>query len=412
MEVYSLLELNQYIKQVIALNFVDTLWISCEISSFNESRGHAYLDLVEKDETTDQVKAMISAVIWFRDFSFLRKKLGPIADKVLKEGMQVKLKVEVDFHERFGMKLVIKDIDPSYTYGQLAIQREKVIEQLRQEGRMNLNNGIIFPTLTQRIAVISSDTAAGYQDFIQQLQQNQYGYAFKSQLFPAAMQGQRTEMEVVSQLKDIASLGTYDVVVITRGGGSKLDLSSFDSYGIAKQISEMPIPVITGIGHDIDLSIADMVSSIALKTPTAVANFLIDHHASFENLLYDQAIKLKLAVQQRFKNLDEYLNQFRKQLKVSLDHRLSAKLDQIQNIDKEILTLLKSRLKRERDQLANWEQQNRLIAPDRLLKKGYSIVRFKGKLIDSVESIKEGDQIETTLVDGAIQSIVKGKSHE
>ena len=185
MEVYSLLELNQYIKQVIALNFVDTLWISCEISSFNESRGHAYLDLVEKDETTDQVKAMISAVIWFRDFSFLRKKLGPIADKVLKEGMQVKLKVEVDFHERFGMKLVIKDIDPSYTYGQLAIQREKVIEQLRQEGRMDLNNGIRFPTLTQRIAVISSDTAAGYQDFIQQLQQNQYGYAFKSSTFPS-----------------------------------------------------------------------------------------------------------------------------------------------------------------------------------------------------------------------------------
>lgn len=412
MEVYSLLELNQYIKQVIALNFVDTLWISCEISSFNESRGHAYLDLVEKDETTDQVKAMISAVIWFRDFSFLRKKLGPIADKVLKEGMQVKLKVEVDFHERFGMKLIIKDIDPSYTYGQLAIQREKVIEQLRQEGRMDLNNGIIFPTLTQRIAVISSDTAAGYQDFIQQLQQNQYGYAFKSQLFPAAMQGQRTEMEVVSQLKDIASLGTYDVVVITRGGGSKLDLSSFDSYGIAKQISEMPIPVITGIGHDIDLSIADMVSAVALKTPTAVANFLIDHHASFENLLYDQAIKLKLAVQQRFRSLDEYLNQFRKQIKVSLDHRLSAKLDQIQSINKEIPALLKSRIKRESDQLANWEQQNRLIAPDRLLEKGYSIVRFNGKLIDSIENLKEGDQIETTLVDGEIQSIVKAKIHE
>lgn len=412
MEVYSLLELNQYIKQVIALNFVDTLWISCEISSFNESRGHAYLDLVEKDETTDQVKAMISAVIWFRDFSFLRKKLGPIANKVLKEGMQVKLKVEVDFHERFGMKLIIKDIDPSYTYGQLAIQREKVIEQLRQEGRMDLNNGIIFPTLTQRIAVISSDTAAGYQDFIQQLQQNQYGYAFKPQLFPAAMQGQRTEMEVVSQLKDIASLGTYDVVVITRGGGSKLDLSSFDSYGIAKQISEMPIPVITGIGHDIDLSIADMVSAVALKTPTAVANFLIDHHSSFENLLYDQAIKLKLAVQQRFRSLDEYLNQFRKQIKVSLDHRLSAKLDQIHSVNKEIPSLLKSRIQRERDQLANWEQQNRLIAPDRLLKKGYSIVRFNGKLIDSIENIKEGDQIETTLVDGEIQSTVKAKSHE
>lgn len=409
MEVYSLYELNQYIKQVIALNFVDTMWISCEISSFNESRGHAYLDLVEKDESTDQVKAMMSGVIWFREYSFLRKKLGAIADKVLKEGMQVKLKVEIDFHERFGMKLVIKDIDPSYTYGQLAIQREKVIEQLRLEGRMDLNNGLIFPTRVQKIAVISSDTAAGYQDFIQQLQQNQYGYAFEPQLFPAAMQGQRTEMEVVSQLKEIAQLAYFDVVIITRGGGSKLDLSSFDAYGIAKQISEMPIPVITGIGHDIDLSIADMVASVSLKTPTAIANFLIDHHASFESLLFDQAIKIKLAAQQRFKAIEEYLNQYQKQVQTSLSHRLSIQLEYLNRIDSEIPGLLHRRIKHEREQLDNWEQQNRLIAPERLLGKGYSIVRLNGQIIDTVKEIKAGDKIETALTDGTFISTINSK---
>lgn len=406
MEVYSLYELNQYIKQVIALNFVDTIWISCEISSINTSRGHCYLELVEKDELTDQVKAKISAVMWYRDYSFITKKLGKIADQVLQDGMLVKLKVEVDFHERYGIKLLVKDIDPSFTYGQLAIQREKIIERLNKEGRMDLNNGLPFPTVVQKCAIISSDTAAGFQDFMQQLQNNQYGFAFSCELFPAAMQGQRTEMEVISQLKTISALESYDVIIITRGGGSKLDLSAFDSYEIAKQISETPIPVITGIGHDIDQSIADMVSAISLKTPTAVANFLIDHNASFENELYDIAMNLKLTIQNRFKQIDSFLSNYNSTIKNGLLNHTNRKRENLDRLKHDMYSISKNKINLARQQITSWEEMNQYFKPEKLLKKGYSITKINGKLIDKSSDLKKGDKITTEFKDGNINSIV------
>ncbi len=406
MEVYSLYELNQYIKQVVALNFVDSLWISCEISQISESRGHCYLDLIEKDADTNQVKAMISAVMWFREYQFIRKKLGPIADKVLQDGMEVKLKVEVDFHERFGIKLLIKDIDPSYTYGQLAIQREQIIERLRKEGRMELNKAIYFPSVIQRCAIISSHSAAGYQDLTQHLLKNDYGYSFHYDLFPAAMQGARTEMEVVSQLRDIEEASNYQIAIITRGGGSKLDLSAFDSYAIAKQISEMTIPVITGIGHDIDLSIADMVSALSLKTPTAVANFLVDHNASYESALYDIAIQIKLATQERLKRINEHLNQSMQLNEQVAKNRIGHTKDRLDRLAIDIPQLAKNRIKQMERQLDNWEDINRLIHPDNLLQKGYSIT-MKGKMyIHASSQLKKGDEITTKFKDGTISSTV------
>ena len=406
MEVYSLYELNQYIKQVIALNFVDVIWISCEISSFSESRGHCYLDLVEKDDETDQVKAMMSAAIWYRDYMFIRKKLGLIADKILQNGMQVKLKVELDFHERYGLKLVIKDIDPSYTYGQLAIQREQIINKLNEEGRMHLNSGLEFPRIIQHCAVISSDTAAGYQDFINHLNDNNYNYAFRAQLFTAAMQGTRTEMEVVSQLREIDQSGKFQIAIITRGGGSKLDLSAFDSYAIAKQISEMSIPVITGIGHDIDLSIADMVSALSLKTPTAVANFLIDHNAAFESELYDIAIQIKLKVQNRFKQTDQFLNHFKNQAESSLKNILKNKMELVNRLKQDIPERAKLALKNKELQLDNWLKINQLLDPKKLLQKGYSITSVNGSVVDSAKSLKKGVTLTTQFKDGTIESEV------
>lgn len=407
MEVYSLHELNQYIKQVVALNFVDSLWISCEISQINESRGHCYLELIEKDEETNQVKAMISAAMWFREYNFIKKKLGPIADKVLQDGMQVKLKVEVDFHERFGIKLIVKDIDPSYTYGQLAIQREKIIEQLRQEERMELNKSIYFPSVVQKCAVISSGTAAGYQDLISHLDKNDYGYAFDCKLFPAAMQGNRTEMEVVSQLREIEAEGGYQVVIITRGGGSKLDLSAFDSYSIAKEISMMSIPVITGIGHDIDMSIADMVSALSLKTPTAVANFLVDHNASYESSLYDLAINIKLTTQDRLKRIDEFLNQSMQLTSQIVSSKVARKSEDLNRLSKDIPILAKAKMKTFLQTLNNWNAQNTLIHPDKLLEKGYSITIKKGKYITKSTQLKKGEEITTKFSDGDIISTVK-----
>ena len=406
MEVYSLFELNQYIKQVVALNFVDSLWISCEISQINLSRGHCYLNLVEKDDGTDQVKAMMSAVIWYRDYAFIQRKLGAIAEKVLQDGMMVKLKVELDFHERYGLKLLIKDIDPSYTYGQLAIQREKIIEQLNKEGRMHLNDGLPFPTVIQKCAIISSDTAAGYQDLQSHLTNNPYGFAFQCDLFPAAMQGQRTEMEVVAQLRDINELGIYQAVIITRGGGSKLDLSAFDSYAIAKQISEMSIPVISGIGHDIDMSIADMVSAISLKTPTAVANFMIDHNASFETLLYDAAVDIKISTQARFKRLNVFLEQLPNYMSSAISNRILVRKERINRIESELRGQATQRLQQKMRSLDHIEEVIALLNPLNLLAKGYSMTMKKGKLIDSIKKLKKGDVITSRFKDGDIESTI------
>jgi len=407
MEVYSLLELNQYIKQVVALNFVDSLWISCEISQISESRGHCYLDLIEKEEETNQVKAMISAVMWYREYSFIRRKLGALADKILQEGMQVKLKVEVDYHERFGIKLLIKDIDPSFTYGQLAIQREKIIEQLRQENRMDLNRSLYFPSVVQSCAVISSDTAAGYQDLMSHLENNDYRYQFDCTLFPAAMQGNRTEMEVVSQLREIDKSKDFQIVIITRGGGSKLDLSSFDSYAISKAISEMSIPVITGIGHDIDMSIADMVSAISLKTPTAVANFLVDHNASYESSLYDLAIQIKLATQERVQRISEYLNQANIMSKQAVTNKLAYQGEALARLEQDIVKQMRLRMKTINERVAQYEILGQLMNPEKLMEKGYSITMKDGKYIDSRKNLKKGDVITTRLKDGDIESKIQ-----
>ena len=213
-------------------------------------------------------------------------------------------------------------------------------------------------------------------------------------------------MEVVSQLREI-NLMNFDVVIITRGGGSKLDLSAFDSYEIAKQISEMNLPVICGIGHDIDLSIADMVSALSLKTPTAVANFLIDHHVAFESELYDKAIQIKLGVQQRFKSLEEYLNQYPNQIKNKVGTKLSHQLEWLHKLAQDIPYFTGNILKLKRRTLDNWAEMNHLINPENLLFKGYSITKLNGKIVDSSKAVKKGDELETQFKDGSINSTVK-----
>ncbi len=407
MEIYSLSELGKYVKQVIALNFVDSMWISCEISQVNTSRGHCYLNLVEKDEVTDEVKASMNAAIWFKDFQFIRKKLGAVVDKVLQDGMEVKLKVELDFHERYGLKLLIKDIDPSHTFGQLAINREQTIQQLKDENRIELNSSLPFPTVVQRIAIISSNTAAGYQDLIEHLENNQYKYKFKVDLFAAAMQGQRTEMEVISQLREIKNSGKYQVAVITRGGGSKLDLAAFDSYAIAKEISEMKIPVITGIGHDIDISIADMVSAVNLKTPTAVANFMIDHNAAFESELYNTFVNIKLNTERQVKSVQNFLDQFIETIQSRSIYKVQSLDERVDNARQILQLNSKSKLKNIDGQLSSAGDLLAIANPANMLKKGYAIPTINGKNIKSIKEVSAQDELELEVVDGTIKTTVQ-----
>ena len=283
MESYTLFQLNEYIRRVIALNFREPLWIEAEIAQIKESRGNHYLELVEKEEDGDEIIAQISGAIWYRNFQFIKRKIGDLIYDLLVEGTQVRLKCQVDYHERYGMKLVVQDLDPKFTFGQLEMKRQEIINRLEEEGMMELNKSLLLPTVIQKIAVISSKGAAGYQDFKNQLTQNNYGYTFKVDLFDSAVQGLKVEQDTVGAIEQIVGSKTaYDVVCIIRGGGSKLDLAGYDNYAIASSIALSEIPFLIGIGHDVDSTVTDLVACLSLKTPTAVADFIVERNMQFE----------------------------------------------------------------------------------------------------------------------------------
>lgn len=253
MEKHTLYELNEYIRRIIALNLPAPVWVSCEIYQLNVSRGHRYLSLVQKAEGQDLIIAQSDAVLWQRQYRKLERKLGTGMQQLLSEGAAVLLQVSIDFSERYGLKLVIEDIDLSYTIGQLEQQRRATFERLKQEQLLARNRQVPLSLIPQRLAVISSPTAAGLEDLMRQLEQNEYGYQFQVRVFPAAMQGQNAPLEVAAQIRSIQSLTRpYDVIIIARGGGARLDLAAFDDYELCVAVAECPIPVLTGIGHEID----------------------------------------------------------------------------------------------------------------------------------------------------------------
>lgn len=406
MEVYSLFELNQYIRQVIALNFADTIWITCELSQVTLHRTNCYIDLIEKDKITDEVKAQSSAAIWGKEFAFIKKKLGVQVDKILQPGMTVKLKVEVDFNERYGFKLLIKDVDPTYTFGQLALMREQIIRRLKSENRIDTNSLIPIPKVVQRVAIISSENAAGYKDLTEHLTTNAYGYDFYYKLYPAAMQGSRVEMEVIAQLREIKE-NSYDVVVITRGGGSKLDLSGFDSYAIAKEISDYSVPVFTGIGHEIDESVCDLVSSKSFKTPTAVANYLIDHNAHFEANILDLAVRLQMIAKEKLSSVDHFLNSAPSSFIEKISQQIQLKENAVELLKDKIPLLGKNNFLKVENTLGKIEAYVNASNPNNIIKKGFAILQTRdNKIIKSISQLNMNEEITAKLNDGSFTSII------
>ncbi|TAL62255.1 MAG: exodeoxyribonuclease VII large subunit, partial [Bacteroidetes bacterium] len=284
-EKLSLTELQLIIRDSLYLALPDMYWVIAEISEIKENfAGHCYLELIEKHPEEKNVRARAKAIIWNNRYRFLKSFFENITGESLKEGLKILVKTKVEYHEVYGLSLVITDIDPAFTIGEMALKRQMIIKKLEQEGVFSMNKEIDFPFVPQRIAVISSKNAAGYSDFINQLTGNSYGYVFYTALIETIMQGPETEHSVISALDKIADYsGLFDLVVIIRGGGSQTDLSWFDSYNIAYHVTQFPLPVLTGIGHDKDMSVTDMVSNRSLKTPTAVADFLIDCVAEAEN---------------------------------------------------------------------------------------------------------------------------------
>jgi len=404
---YSLFELNEYIRRVIALNFADPIWIVAEIGQLSSSRGQYYISLVEKDEKSNAIIAQSEAVIWYKSVLFLRKKLGGVYESLLQQGTQIKVKVKIDHHERYGLKLVIEDIDPKYTIGQLELQRQAILDKLEKKGLIELNEQIPLPSVLQKIAVISSETAAGYQDFIKQIEQNAYWYDFDLTLYNTAVQGHRVRAEVSRALKEINKEGIYDCVIIIRGGGSKMDLAAFDDFEIGEAIAASDIPIITGIGHQIDNTVADIVAHTSVKTPTAAADFLIEHNSQFEaNLLAIEEHIQQLAfagIQHRSQALDKIQTMIMSQSKLSLQNQRHY----LDTISSGLRDASKHKLMVTQNQLDNFAQQCNLLDPKHILERGFAALKQSGKYIQTKNSIDYQTDIEIEMSDGSFKAIPK-----
>jgi len=404
LETYSLYQLNEYIKRVIALNFQDAVWINAEISQVKLSRGNYYLDLIQKEENSDVIKAKASGIIWFKKVSFLEKKFKSLFHSILDTGNEIRVKVSINFSERYGFSLLIEDLDASYTLGKAEMLKQEILNKLKAENLIFPNSELQLPIVLQKIAVISSSGAAGYKDFISHLESNSYGYQYEIKLYAAAMQGQSVENELMAALDQIEHEGAYDCVVIIRGGGAKLDLAAFDNYNIAKRIAKCTLPVITGIGHDIDQSIADIVSHTDLKTPTAVADFLIETNLHFESKILDIGLKIQMAYKDIMQVNTSQLALMNEQLRNAFSEIKSA---QIQKLSESELTLkhaTSSNLQNQKSHLSSIETQLKLLSPENVLKRGFSIIRQDGKVIQSVKNIDINKILETQLEDGKIES--------
>ncbi|MBP7272886.1 MAG: exodeoxyribonuclease VII large subunit [Saprospiraceae bacterium] len=407
MESVSLFELNEYLRRVVALNFTQALWVTAEISQLNSSKGHYYLDLLQKDNSTDLIVAQAQAVIWAGQMVTIRRKLGDDLAAILQEGMQVLIQITVDFHERYGLKLVIQDIDLSYSIGQMYLQRKRIIEALLHEGLIEKNARLSLPTVLQRIAIISSERAAGYQDFIKQLTQNPYRYRFSYRLFQATMQGNTLEGEVVAQLENIARQAEqFDVVVIIRGGGAKLDLASFDSLPLGRAIANMNLPVITGIGHDIDETIADLVAHQSLKTPTAVAEFIVQRNVQYEATMEGFYAAIQQYIEQHIRQEHFDLQQAEQLIPLYVQQLLKDHQVELQHKELSAQQALGKTLKSEEQQLRFLEQSVAFLSLENTLQRGFSITLCNGKVITDSQQVAHGNRLTTLLRESEITSIV------
>jgi len=451
-EKLTLTELQLIIRDSLYMSLPEMFWVIAEISELKEnSAGHCYLELIEKNPDEKNVRARVKAIIWSNRYRFLKSLFENLTGESIREGLKILFKTKVEYHEIYGLSLVITDIDPSFTIGDLAMKRQLVISRLQQEGVFTMNRELEIPFLPQKIAIISSKNAAGYTDFINHLKGNTYGYVFYTCLFESPMQGSETEQGVINALDKIAdNAHLFDLVVIIRGGGSQSDLSWFDSYNIAFHVTQFPLPVITGIGHEKDLSVTDMVANQSLKTPTATADFIIDTTAETENHLSGLWLSIKDLTGKTIEKSRNRLESARLKLQplsqimiANMKESISEKIIDMISIGKEftfragkipanqssrLISAVRSISKEE--QLAFERKKNNLrnivlnyialnqkkleasentlniLNPFNVLKRGYTITSFNGQIITTKENLNESDIIDTQFSDGIISSRV------
>ena len=426
----SLFELNSLVADVIDSTMSRSYWVQAELSEARENRGHCYMELIEKNEGSNAPIARASAKCWSNVWMLIKPAFIRITGQEVRAGMKVMLQVHAQFHPQYGFSWIVDDINPEYTMGDMMRKRQDIIRQLKAEGVLELQKELHFPIFAQRIAVISSETAAGYGDFCNQLETNEYELYFHVELFPAVMQGDHVEQSIINALNQINSReDDFDCVVIIRGGGATADLSGFDTLSLAENVANFPLPIVTGIGHERDESVLDMVSFQRVKTPTAAAAYLIDHLASTlmrvknaQTQIVDsvrRALEVeKMRIQHIGIHIPVLFSVVRTKQEARLDglsQRFLMKLKEtmkqtnfhLSTLQSRILPTLQNRLSIEQHRLEILEQRARLLDPSLPLKRGYSITLCNGKTVRNAKDLKIGDTIITRLEKGEVESRVE-----
>ena len=389
MKQYSLSELCTEIQEVVENDLLERYWVRAEIASLS-ARGHCYMELVEKAEN-NTLAAKVRATCWNNVYSLLSAYFIQETGQALRVGMQVLVEVSVDFHPVYGLSLNIWNIDPTYTQGDLAKQRQATIQRLTEDGVMELQQSLEIPTLVRKVAVISAADAAGYGDFCDQLKNNRFGFRFELSLFAATMQGDHAPRSIIQALGKIASEEEkWDIVVIIRGGGATTDLGCFDDYELASHCAQFPLPILSGIGHTRDMSIVDMVTHTSVKTPTAAAEWLIERVAEQVERVNQLEVRLQRATQYAV---------------VQENNKLQAYLQRMSYSAQRLIM-------QEQNKLQMWGKTIELHSPERIFKMGYSLTTLNGKPVMKKEDVKDGDVLKTYVQDGMVESVVKKQLNE
>lgn len=407
-EKVTLSELQRVIRDKLYEAMPGFFWVIAEIAEMKvNSSGHCYLELTGCDTPGGKVTSRARATVWAARFRSINASFESITGIKLAPGITILLKATVDYHELYGLSLNIADIDASYTAGEQALKREAVIRRLKQEGVISMNQELSLAPYPRKIAVISSPGAAGYDDFLKHLHSNSYGFVFVTTLFEAVMQGESTERSVIEALNRIAEAANeYDAVALIRGGGSVTDLSWFDSYGIAFHITQFPLPLLTGIGHQKDLSVADMVSWRALKTPTAVADFLVSETLEAERLVNDLASRIASAATEIMAGNEEHLQ--------SLQSHIAGSARLVVRVKRELLgystgmveRIAGDTLRKSLNLTDRLAETLRHLGPENVLRRGFTMTTRAGKIVRSASELSEGDEIITHFESNRIASIV------
>ena len=432
-EALTLYELNGLVRGVLEGSLSGRYWLQAELSEAREAyNGHCYLEFVQKDAGGRNLVAKARGVVWAGTYRRLKPMFERETGRPLAAGLKVLVQVSVAFHELYGYSLTVTDIDPTYTLGDMARLRREILARLEEDGILNANKELPLPMTVSRVAVISSATAAGFGDFRDQLLKNDYHFRFHVRLFPAVMQGERVEQSVLSALEAVMrdeADGRWDVVVIIRGGGATSDLSGFDSYWLAAACAQFPLPVITGIGHERDDTVIDLVAHTRVKTPTAAAAFLVRHQLDAAMRLDAAGQQLQRLVRLRVEGEQARMERVAGRLSSSflhvrtlgehalgvlvqrLDHaakeRLQGGFHRWQTADERLRRALPVRMERERFRLKLLEQRCAAADPLLLLKRGYSLTFHNGRLVRDAASLEKGEEITTRLAEGEIRSVVK-----